>query len=111
MMADDVEDPAASGSEVQNILRNALTLLHGKRYADAASEYRKALPLCPNDDVSWSNLGTALRRLGHMEAALACARRALQLSGNKPEHLTNYGNILTDMDRKDEALAAHATAC
>lgn len=106
-----VHQPRAPSEEVNALLEKALELHRLEQHAEAASLYKKALQLDPHDGASWSNLGTALRAMGHADAALCCLKKAIVFAPNKPSFLTNYGNILTDMDRKEEALAAHVKAC
>lgn len=90
--------------------KEAAGLMQRGEFAKAAELYRAMLIVQPQHTGSWLNLGTALRRLGHMEASAACAKRALELSPEQTSALTNLGNCLADLDRKEEALAAHAEA-
>ena len=92
------------------MLDEALGLLHEDKFSEAAERYRAVIQTNPGIAVAWSNLGMALRKLGHTEAALGCAQRALDLDPGNPGYLTNLGNVLTDLDRKNEALEAHAKA-
>ena len=80
------------------------------QYQEAAKIYRSLLQKDPNNHSGWLNLGTALRCLGLLDAAAACAKRSLDLLPDQPSALTNYGNCLVDLDRKEEALAAHTAA-
>jgi len=53
-----------------------LSLLHLKRYREAADALEKALALQPTFRAAWSNMGIALSRLGEMDKAMACYDRA-----------------------------------
>jgi tetratricopeptide (TPR) repeat protein len=88
----------------------AVSLHHQEKYAEAESAYREALLHDSVNSSIWANLGTALRKLGHLDAAALCAQRALQLAPDKHGHVMNWGNCLVDLDRKDEALRALSKA-
>ena len=90
--------------------QKAITLYEQNRVAEAVQAYRDILRKNPNETGAWINLGAILRQLGHFNASLACGKRALELLPDKPSILTNMGNVLLAMDRKEEALDAHARA-
>lgn len=90
--------------------REAVALFEAGKLAEAAEAFREALRHDINYASAWANLGTVLRKLGHIEASAACSERALTISPNTPSYLTNYGNCLVDLGRMDEALTAHAAA-
>lgn len=56
----------------------------------------------------FSNLGSALRRLGRSDEALVCAKRSIEMDGNFADGLQNLANIL--LDRQEHAAAADALA-
>lgn len=88
----------------------AASYMTQRRYSDAAQIYRSLLQASPDSYGCWLNLGTALRCLGHVEAAAACAKRALSIKPDQSSALTNYGNCLVDLDRIEESMCIHARA-
>lgn len=90
--------------------KEATGFMQRGEFAKAVELYRAMLIVQPQHTGSWLNLGTALRRLGHLEASAACTKRALELLPGQASALTNLGNGLADLDRKEDALAAHAEA-
>jgi hypothetical protein len=68
------------------------------------------LHLDRSHSASWNNLASILRKLGHFEAAAACAKRAVDLSPQDYPGLSNYGNALVALDRKTDSLVVHAEA-
>lgn len=100
----------ATPADRDKAFRHALAL-HGKgRRAEAAAIYRALVKLDARHAPAWINLGTILRQEGHYEAAAGCAARACALHPDNAGYLTNWGNCLGDLDRKDQALAVHAKA-
>lgn len=81
---------------------------HRRGYtAQAIKLYQTLLRHVPEDVGIWTNLGTALRKQKHYQAAVNCYRRALEI---KPEERSTQGNLanaLKDLHRLDEALALH----
>jgi len=74
-------------------------------------EYEKAEPILQNllaryPDAVWvlTALGIVFRSTDRPYAAECCYRRALMIKEDNPEVCSNYGNLLVDMDRFDEAL-------
>ena len=59
--------------KLASIMERALKFHHEGRLEAAANEYRAAIQMDYRNAVAWSNLGTVLRKLGHTQAALACA--------------------------------------
>lgn len=84
-------------------------LIEQEEFIEAAEACRGLLRCNPSDAHTWSMLGVALRKLGHLDEALPCARRAAELSPNNYYCLTNYGNMLVAQD-KHEAIDVHARA-
>lgn len=81
---------------------------------EAAAFYRNALAINPSYFSAWMNLGTCLRRMGHLDAAIIAGQRARALQPDNAGCLTNLANAMVDASRIDEALAlqrrAHALA-
>ena len=80
------------------------------RCADAVEHIGAAVKLVSTDPMSWSNLGTALERLGRYEEALAAHDKALANKPDYPEALNNRGNVLVALKRPQQALSSYARA-
>lgn len=65
----------------------------------------------PRDGGAWSTLGTLLRRVGKLNAAVACHRRGIDFAPGHPGIWSNLGNALVELGRYDEAIAAHRQSC
>ncbi len=76
----------------------------------AAALYRAAVTQDPAHFAAWMNLGTCLRRMGQLDAAIIAGTRARALQPDNTGCLTNLGNALVDASRIDEALALHRRA-
>lgn len=94
----------------EQAFRQAVALHEKGQKKEAAMIYRAVLAGDPAHAPSWINLGTLLRAEGKFWPAAGCAARAVALSPDNPAYLTNLGNCYGDLDRKEEALAAHAKA-
>jgi tetratricopeptide (TPR) repeat protein len=73
-------------------------------YAAAVRDYRRSLALEP-DVSAWNNLGDALERLGELEEAVVCYRRAADLSPDNAIIHRNLAEVLGRLGRTDEAAA------
>lgn len=94
-------------------LRNARGVMFAamKRYLDAVWCYRDALACDPAATGVWTNLGNALTQLNHLKAAIACHRRAIELSnGRDPLLYHNFGTSLSEAGRHDEAVLSFTRA-
>ncbi len=98
--------PPSSGSRREA----ALAAQTAGRLEEAVGLYRQHLERQPADDIAWSSLGVALRRLGRFPASAVAQRRAAELKPSEGTYWSNYGNALKDCDRLDEAVAAHRHA-
>lgn len=94
-------------------LRNARGVMFAamERPLDALWCYRDALALNPRGPGIWTNLGNALTQLKHVEAAVACHRRAIELTA-APDALLfhNLGVSLAEAGQHGEAVAAFSRA-
>jgi tetratricopeptide (TPR) repeat protein len=81
--------------------------LQGK---DALQPLEKAAQLLPEDAEAHNNLGTALRRVGRLDGAVASYRRALEIKPDIAEVYNNLGNVLRDGGQFDDAIAAFRRA-
>ncbi|HLZ99042.1 MAG TPA: tetratricopeptide repeat protein, partial [Steroidobacteraceae bacterium] len=74
----------------------------------AASE--RAAHLLPNDAEVYSNLGSALRRVGRLDESVGSYRRALAINPSIAEVWNNLGNALRDLGKLNDAVAAFRRA-
>jgi tetratricopeptide (TPR) repeat protein len=72
-------------------------LLAQDRPADAVNLLRAAVDRIPNDVVTQTELGVALRQLGEAGAAVAVLNAVLAIDGRYPEALRARGEILSDL--------------
>jgi tetratricopeptide (TPR) repeat protein len=71
---------------------------------------RAALAIRPTSPMIRSNLGSALRDTGQLDAAIAEYRAAIRLKPDLAEVHANLGAALNDQGKVDEALAAYREA-
>jgi tetratricopeptide (TPR) repeat protein len=71
--------------------------------AVALELFTQAIRAAPRQPSYYSNLGTALRRLGRLEEAVAANRQAVALDGNFADGLQNLANVLSDTLAHSEA--------
>jgi tetratricopeptide (TPR) repeat protein len=72
--------------------------------ATARTLYRAYLANVPKDGSMWSNLGALFRREKNYPMAVACQRRALNLSPNEESVLNNAANAHFDAGEPEKAL-------
>jgi len=77
--------------------------LERDQYADAARYFRLFLAIEPDNGEVHNNLGYACERLGKLEEAEACYRRAVELNGDVPEINNNLATVLRLLGRTAEA--------
>ncbi|MDX1508005.1 MAG: tetratricopeptide repeat protein [Woeseiaceae bacterium] len=84
-------------------------LYRSGRFAEAAAEFRKMVALDDENVRGYTNLATALVLAEQFEAAEPAFKRALEL---EPTGLTysNYGMLLYNLGRFDEAVESHRKA-
>lgn len=81
-----------------------------KQFESAQRAYLKAADLCPRDVIALSNLAGVYFETGRFTDGLAVCDQALQ---RRPDYLNAHihrGNMLSSLDRYDEAAAAYSTA-
>jgi tetratricopeptide (TPR) repeat protein len=77
---------------------------------DALQALEQAVLLLPDDAESQSNLGTALRARGQIDAAVACFRRAIELQPDFADALNNLGSALKDLGQFEQAVGCYRRA-
>jgi Flp pilus assembly protein TadD len=73
------------------------------RVAEAAQAFAELAREFPAHPLPHANLGMMLRRLGHLDAAVASYQRALALAPDNPGILSSLGNALRALGRLSEA--------
>ena len=76
----------------------------------AIARYRRLLAQHPHEVRLLANLASALRQAGDREGALGYLDAALRQNRAAPDLWFNYGNLLRDLDRMDEAERAYRRA-
>jgi protein O-GlcNAc transferase len=92
------------------LLRQALAFHQTGNLAEAERLYLELMRAAPQDANAPHFLGVIRAQQGRNREALALMDRALTLSPDVPEILSNYGNVLKTEGRLTEALAAHDRA-
>jgi protein O-GlcNAc transferase len=77
---------------------------------EALPELQSAVQFLPQDVEVHSNLGSALRRAGRVDEAIASYRRALEISPGIAEVWNNLGNAQLDQGRFDDAVESFRRA-
>ena len=94
-------------------LRNARGVMFAamERHLDAVWCYRDALACDPSGPGIWTNLGNALTRLKHLQAAVHCHERAIALSKGETSLLHhNLGTALAEAGQHGDAVVAFTRA-
>ena len=102
--------PAGTAVSRQQLVKGALADLQASRWEQAVGKCTALTQAEPLNYAGWMNLGTALRRLGHLDAAIIAGRRAVSLAPDNTACLTNLGNALLDASHVQEALALQKRA-
>ena len=80
--------------------------LQAGRPAVAVEWMRQSIRFNPCNSACFSNLASALRRLGRLDEALSCCRRALALDADFGDGFNNLANVLTDQGKHAQAATA-----
>lgn len=84
----------------------AFMLQQEKRFAEAIPFLNDALELKPDDVKLLSLRATLEHESGNDEAAVATARRLVEIEPDKDRHYFTLGVFLDEVEKKDEAIAA-----
>lgn len=99
----DIVDPKMTQDQ-KDRRRKAIDLHMADKLDEALPLYQKLLGEFPNDPSLWTNLGVILRIQGHLSAAIACHRRALELDPMAKTVRRNLGNVLRDIGQHQQAV-------
>ena len=93
------------------------TLLQLSMRAYEAGDYEHAIDLNkkflrnePSHAKAWANLGVYLRKIDHLEAAVAAYLKSIHLDQDSAYVWSSLGNVYTDLYKFDKAIAAHQQA-
>jgi len=100
----------AEGQNVDHLYGQAGAAMEAGRYQDAASLYRQAGQLRPNDAEPLIGLGYALIRMGQLEDAIATLDRALAINPNSSQAHTNMGFALWQYGDRQKAVTSYTIA-
>jgi tetratricopeptide (TPR) repeat protein len=91
---------------LSHIIHNNLGIVYdtAARYAEAITEYRKALKLNPDYIEAHNNLAVIYNRMGRDEEAVLELREVLRLNPGYTEGHSNLAHVYTEMGRYDEAI-------
>ncbi len=81
-----------------------------RRYTPAECYLQRALVFSPNDGIVQMLFGIYLHKAGHMEAAGKYFDKALAINPDNAEAHYNYGLLLVDKEKYDEAIEHARTA-
>lgn len=91
--------PRSADAEYNKGLQNKA----GKRFSEAAADFRRAVDLRQNFPEAWNELGFALRQTGQFADAVKAYDQALRLRPNFPEALEYLGEAYVKLGRLDDA--------
>jgi tetratricopeptide (TPR) repeat protein len=92
---------------IESLMNQGLTLINGNRLAEAKTHYEAVVARYSGDADAWYMLGTVNGRLGLIDAAGECSRRAIGLRPDFGEAHLNLGNVLLHQGRHEEALSEY----
>lgn len=82
--------------------------MNAQRHAAAVEAFEKALALRPDEAATWPKLAHCQRMLGRREAALAALQIGLRYRPMAAELWLDFGLLLVELARVDEARDVHA---
>jgi tetratricopeptide (TPR) repeat protein len=76
----------------------------------ASQSFERAVQLAPGDPEAWFKAALARQDLHDLDGAIAALERVLAASPERVDALVNYGIVLQERGRMDEALRAYGRA-
>jgi DNA-binding winged helix-turn-helix (wHTH) protein/tetratricopeptide (TPR) repeat protein len=86
------------------VLLGQILMDYDKDFAGAKRELDHAMQLGDHESLVWHHLAMWQGQLGHIDEAFAAIRRARELEPTRPIYTTNYGLLLYETRRYDEAI-------
>jgi type IV pilus assembly protein PilF len=104
---DQMQENALQAPQRQQVaeanLNVAVEFLRRGNYEGALERLKHAQEADPKNSFIYSMFGMVYQRIGDIEQAEKNFRRSLELEGDRPENLNNYGQFLCQQGRADEA--------
>lgn len=88
----------------------AVALHNSGQPAQAQAAYQALIAACPTHAEAMHNLGLLFVQHGHVAPAAEWMRRAVETDRTQPIYLSNYGNVLQDLQRWPEAVPMYQAA-
>ena len=101
---------AGVGDDAEVHFRQGNALKAGRRRAEAAACFRRAVALKPDYVEAHNNLGATLKDQGKLAEAAACYRTALRYRPDYAEAHSNLGGVFWEAGDLDQALACFRRA-
>jgi serine/threonine-protein kinase len=95
----------APGEALGHVLLAQILMDHDKDFAGAKRELDRAMQLDDHESLVWHHLAMWQGQLGHIEEAFQSIRRARELEPTRPIFTANYGLLLYETRRYDDAIA------
>ncbi len=89
---------------ISKSISKAYSLISEKKYAEAASLFKKIYKSLPDDDRVLNGLALALMKAGNYKESEPYFKRLVRLYGDNDVYLTNYGNLYFRMGNIDKAM-------
>jgi tetratricopeptide (TPR) repeat protein len=105
-----LEQVAALGAGSRQLVAAGTTALRGKRFAEAAEAFHKALETDPGDGALWVSYGVALAGLGDAAGAERSYRKAIELEPANARAHYNLGTMLAARGAGRKAIEQLETA-
>lgn len=96
--------------QIKALIDQGMALFNSNRMAEARSHYLDITSRFPDNAEAWFLLSSINGRLGRIDEAGECCRRAIELRPDYSEAYVNLGNVLLSQQRFDEALEQYQTA-
>jgi tetratricopeptide (TPR) repeat protein len=95
----------------QQLINHAMALHRKQDYVAAVALYQQVLTIDSSSVQVWTNLGVALRKLGHYQSALTCQLRARELTPDNCLVLNNLANVYKDVNQLEDSVRCAERAC
>ena len=93
--------------QISHLFQQGLDLINSNKLQEAKELFTKMCEYNPQETEAWYLLSTINGRLGDIDAAGECCRRALDIQPDHYEARVNLGNVLYNQGRLEEAAAQY----